>query len=244
MTVPPRVSNDIAVFDFDHTLISVDSGTVFVSDLILRSKARTALAALAAPVAFPLLAPPRTRILGISIFLWIGTFGIGRSHFEALCSEFADAFPTRSPRGCIFGKTVEALRAHVRDGHRVIVVSGSLELLVRLMMKRLFDEDVEVIGSSVRTFFGGLVGRRHCIGKTKVEMLLEAGLPDEQWGFGYTDSALDIPLLRRCRRRFLVNPSERTIAAYRRALPDGFDVIRCSVDSGRGPGASGVSIVR
>lgn len=230
MTAPPRESNTIVIFDFDHTLIPVDSGTEFVKDLILRSKARTALAALAAPLAFPLLGPPRTRILGISIFLWIGTFGSRRSEFEALSREFADSFPTRDPRGCTFGKTVEALRAHVRDGHRVIVVSGSLELLVRLMMKRLFEEDVEVIGSSVRTFFGGLVGRRHCIGKTKVEMLLEAGLPDGQWGFGYTDSALDIPLLGRCRRRFLVNPSERTIAAYRRAFPDGFDVIRCGID--------------
>jgi phosphatidylglycerophosphatase C len=197
----------------------------------MRSRFRTLLAALAAPVAFPLLGPPRTRIHGISIFLWIGTFGSRRSEFEELCAKFADAFPTRNPRGCTFKATVDALRAHVRDGHRVIVVSGSLELLVRLMMKRLFDEKVEVIASSVRPFFGGLVGHRHCIGKTKVEMLLEAGAPDGPWGFGYSDSALDIPMLRRCERRILVNPSERTLAACRKVFRDGFDVLRCSVDS-------------
>jgi phosphatidylglycerophosphatase C len=230
MTAANEKSKVIAVFDFDKTLITVDSGTVFVTELVLRSRVRTALAALAAPLALPLLAPPRTRILGMSIFLWIATFRAGRAEFEELCRNFADAFPTRDPRGSTFEKLTDALRAHVRDGHRVIVVSGSLDLLVELMVKRLFEEHVEVIASSVRPFLGGFIGRRHCIGKTKVEMLLSAGVPDSEWDFGYTDSALDIPLLARCRRRFLVNPSARTIAACRRAFQDRFDVIRCTSD--------------
>jgi len=226
MSVEPNEANSIAVFDFDKTLISVDSGTVFVTELILQSKIRTALAALAAPLAAPLLGPPRTRILGISIFLWIGTFGGGPERFEESCRKFAEAFPNRKREWRVLGKTVEALRTHVREGHRVIVVSGSLASLVKLMMKRLFDEDVEVIGSSVKAFCGGLIGQKHCIGRAKVEMMLAAGVPDREWGFGYSDSALDIPLLRRCKRRFLVNPSARTIAAYRKALGDGFEVLR------------------
>jgi phosphatidylglycerophosphatase C len=204
----------------------VDSGTAFVTELILRSKIRTALAALAAPLALPLLAPPRTRILGISIFLWIGTIWDGPERFEESCRQFAEAFPRRKREWHVLGKTVEALRMHVREGHRVIVVSGSLASLVKLMMKRLFDEEVEVIGSSVTAFCGGLIGQKHCIGRAKIEMMLAAGVPDGQWGFGYSDSALDIPLLRRCKRRFLVNPSARTIAAYRKALGDGFEVLR------------------
>jgi phosphatidylglycerophosphatase C len=225
LNVDSRASDTIVVFDFDKTLISVDSGTVFVTELVLRSKIRALFALLAAPLALPLLVPPRTRILGISIFLWIGTFGGGSAEFRELCRTFAEAFPSRKRECRLLEETVDALRTHVREGHRVIVVSGSLDQLVKLMMKRLFDEEVEVMGSSVRTFCGGLIGERHCIGKAKVEMMLAAGVPDCQWGFGYSDSALDIPLLRRCKRRFLVNPSERTIAACRKAFGDAFEVI-------------------
>jgi phosphoserine phosphatase len=120
------------------------------------------------------------------------------------------------------------LREHVRAGHRVIVISGSFAALVEVIMKRLVDGRVEVIGSSVRAFGRGLIAHRHCEGEAKVKMALDHGVPDREWDVGYSDSAADIHVLRRCKRRVLVNPSEKTVAAYRRALGAQFEIVRCT----------------
>lgn len=99
--------------------------------MIRRSKLRTALAALALPLAGPLLFVPKARLIGISVFLWIGTVGHGRSGFDELCDEFGRAFGEAHGSGRAFGLVVEALREHDRAGHRVVVISASLDALVR-----------------------------------------------------------------------------------------------------------------
>jgi phosphatidylglycerophosphatase C len=218
----------IAIFDFDKTLVSIDTGSALVTALIRRSLTRTAVAALAVPLAAPLFLARGTRLLGISIFLWIATVGDSRDDFERLCSEFGSTFHAKNPGGRTFGVVLEQLREHARAGHRVVVLSGSFRSLVELIVKRLIDGRVEVIGSSVRAFGRGLIPDQHCVGKAKVKMALDHGVPNRQWDVGYSDSAADIHVLRRCKRRILVNPSEKTIAAYRRALGTEFEIVRCT----------------
>lgn len=104
----------IAIFDFDETLVSIDTGSAFIHWMIRRSKLRTALAALALPLAGPLLFVPKARLLGISVFLWIGTVGHGRSGFDELCDEFGRAFGEAHGSGRALALVVEALREHDR----------------------------------------------------------------------------------------------------------------------------------
>jgi phosphoserine phosphatase len=218
----------IAVFDFDKTLVSIDTGSAFISAIIRRSVARTAAAMLAMPIAGPLFLVRGTRLMSISIFLWIATVGHSRDDFDRLCTEFGSTFHAESPGGRTFGLVLNELREHVRAGHRVVVLSGSFRPLVELIIKRLVEGQVEVIGSSLRAFGWGLIADRHCVGEAKVTMALDHGLPDRAWDVGFSDSAADIHVLRRCKRRILVNPSEKTIAAYRKALGSEFEIMRCN----------------
>jgi phosphatidylglycerophosphatase C len=218
----------IAIFDFDKTLVSIDTGSALISAIIRRSVTRTVAAVLAMPFAGPLFLARGTRLMGISIFLWIATVGDSRDKFDRLCTEFGSTFHAENPGGRTFGLVLEELREHVRARHRVVVLSGSFCPLVDLIIKRLVEGRVEVIGSSVRAFAWGLIAHRHCVGEAKVKMALDHGLPDRQWDVGYSDSAADIHVLRRCKRRILVNPSEKAIAAYRRALGAEFEIVRCN----------------
>lgn len=218
----------IAVFDFDRTLVSIDTGSALISAIIRRSVTRTAAAALAVPIAAPLFLARATRLMGISIFLWIATVGDSRDNFDRLCTDFGSTFHPENPGGRTFGLVLEELREHVRAGHRVVVLSGSFRPLVEFIINRLVDGRVQVIGSTVRAFGRGLIAHRHCVGEAKVEIALDHGVPDRQWDVGYSDSAADIHVLRRCKRRILVNPSQRTIAAYRRALGAELEIVRCN----------------
>ena len=224
-----RASEVIVIFDFDKTLVSFDTGSAFIRGLIQRSVARTALAALLAPIAgsLLLLPIPLTRLIGLSLFLWVATVGRGPGGFLQLQREFGEAFGENRTRGRVIAAMLEALREHVRAGHRVVVISGCFDAIVELILERLVDGRIEVIGSRVRQFARGMIGEQHCIGAAKVRRALELGLPDRPWDVGYSDSALDLHVLRRCTRRVLVNPSARTLAACRRALGDGFEVRRC-----------------
>jgi phosphatidylglycerophosphatase C len=218
----------IAIFDFDKTVVSMDTGSALISALIRRSLPRTAAAALAMPIAGALFLARRTRSIGISILLWIATVGDSRDDFDRLCTDFGSTFHAENPCGRTFGLVLEALREHARAGHRVVVLSGSFRPLVELIIKRLVDGRVQVIGSTVRAFGRGLIAHQHCVGEAKVKMALDHGVPDRQWNVGYSDSAADIHVLRRCKRRILVNPSRKTIAAYRRALGAEFEIVRCN----------------
>jgi phosphatidylglycerophosphatase C len=218
----------IAIFDFDKTLVSIDTGSAFIWAILRRSMRRTVAAALAMPIVGPLFLARRTRLTGVSIILWIATVGDSGDDFDRLCAEFGSTFHTENPGGRTFGSVLGELREHVRAGHRAVVISGSFRPLVELIIKRLVDGRVEVIGSSVRAFGRGLIAHHHCVGETKVKMALHHGLPDRQWDVGYSDSAADIHVLRRCKRRILINPSEKTIAAYRRAFGGEFEIVRCN----------------
>ncbi len=218
----------VAIFDFDKTLVSIDTGSAFIAALIRRSATRTAAALLAVPIAGPLFIARGTRLMGISIFLWIATVGDSRANFDRSCAEFSSTFHAQNPGGRTLAVVLEELREHVRAGHRVVVLSGSLCPLVELIIERLVEGPVEVIASSVRPFGWGLIAHRHCVGEAKVKMALDHGVPDRQWDVGYSDSAADIHVLRRCKRRILINPSEKAIAAYRRALGAEFEIVRCN----------------
>jgi phosphatidylglycerophosphatase C len=217
----------IAIFDFDKTIVSKDSGSAFIFDMIKRSRLRSVLAALATPVAAPLFLLPSTRLLGISAYLWIGTFGMSDTGFDEACSRFAQDFFGSRIGGVPYRKSLDALAMHMKEGHRIVVVSGSFAKLVQLMMSRLVGTEVEVVASTSRSLLGGRVGHRHCVGSRKLQMTIAAGIPDRQWDYGYTDSASDIPIMRRCRKRCVVNPDARILDRYHEEFQNDFDVLHC-----------------
>ena len=52
----------------------------------------------------------------------------------------------------------------------------------------------------------------------KIHLARQKRWLNDGWDYGYSDSAHDIPLLSRCRHRFLVNASPKTIRKVTAAL--------------------------
>ena len=75
----PRDDAPLVVFDFDHTLYDGDSGSHLFASLIKRNPLRLLAALLVTPVAGPLVAMLPTRRTGISVYVWIATFGLHRA---------------------------------------------------------------------------------------------------------------------------------------------------------------------
>ena len=74
----------------------------------------------------------------------------------------------------------------------------------------------------------GCVGHLHCVGSRKPDMTIAAGVPDRQWDVGYSDSASDVPIMRRCRKRCVINPGQRTVEKYRREFLSEAVAVACA----------------
>lgn len=118
--------------------------------------------------------------------------------------------------------------AHHREGgHRVVLVSGSVEPIVRSLARHLGVEDI--LAARLEAREGMLTGEIEggpLAGERKAEAVaafaLEAGI-DLGDAFGYADSRDDVPMLERVAHAAVVNPDRRL---ERLARDRGWDVYR------------------
>ncbi len=221
---PAPTATAIALFDFDYTLIRRDSFARFVRGLLWRDWWRALAAAGLAPIVAPLWSLRELRAVPVSTMIWLATLGLGRerlaSDLESHVAELA-----RDPDALVYRDGLARLREHQQAGHQVVIATGAFEDLARAICASLGLEDVEIIGSSLRSWGGGLATREHCVGERKVTMLRARGFPPP-WRFVYTDSASDLPLLRHAEQGFFVNPTRRALQQARRTLPSLPTVLR------------------
>jgi phosphatidylglycerophosphatase C len=218
---PADESPEYAVFDFDRTIVEIDTGAEFLKQILLRSPVRLALALAATPLAATLAMNRRTLRWGVSVYVWISTFGTSAEQLIARLESFAQQLDD-----VVFCEALAALRRHRAAGHRIAVMSGSPAWLVAAVLQRVDGGEFTIVASTWRRFSGGFIAEPHCVREQKLRMARSAGLPRGLWHSGYTDSTWDIPMLRNCRIRTLVNPSPRTLARFRRAFGNGFEVVR------------------
>jgi phosphatidylglycerophosphatase C len=225
-TVPPKPV--VAVFDFDETLIDTDVAYQFLNAFIKRSKMRRIAFGLLMPILLPFLLNPKSRSVAMSVILWCATFPLHGKTGADLFRAFAPRFWRAPISGRFYNEGLDALAAHRRLGHRVLIITGSPRQLVKAVLEKKLNPPVEVFGSQVVPFLGGLVYRQYCMRDGKIRLARENSVLNGGWDFGYTDSAHDIPLLSRCRHRFLVNPSPRTTRRVKKALPERVTVLNWS----------------
>jgi len=218
----------VAVFDFDETLINTDVAYQFINAHIKRSKIRRIAFGMLMPVLLPFLLNPKSRIIAMSVILWCATFPTHGKHPADLFRTFAPRIRRAPVNGRFYKEGLDALIAHRRLGHRVLIISGSPQELVAAVLENELNPSVEVIGSQIVPCMGGLVYRHYCMRDGKIRLAREKGVLNGGWDYGYTDSAHDIPLLSHCRHRFLVNPSPRTIRKVKTALPERVTVLNWS----------------
>lgn len=220
----------VVLFDLDKTLIAQDCGRVFITRAPLRTPWRAALALLVTPLILPLFGLRSSRRWGILAWFWLGTVGLSESRLRALCNAFAAEFLAGRYGPHALPGALEALAYHRGCGHRIVVVTGTFAFLAEAIVREMTGgAEVVIVGSSVRPWAFGFTLGEHCYGRRKPRMVAAAGFPARLWAYGYSDCVSDIPLLRRCLNRRVVNPDAHTLAKYRAAFGDGFSVARWPV---------------
>ena len=219
----PAADAPVVVFDFDHTLYDGDSGSHLFAWLIRRNPLRVLAALLATPVLGPMVAFLPTRRWGISVYVWIGSFGMHRvREFDRVIDRYVAGH-----RGQIQARllplALEVLAGHRARGDRVVVATGAPPELARSILDFAGHGDVPVIGTAVGPRLGAIVATRHCHAEEKMRMLRERGYT--RIDIAYSDSSADLPLLKAARAPVVVNPKPGAVEMFRRVLPAGTPIL-------------------
>ena len=205
----------IVLFDFDGVLMRGDAFSRFVRSRFRRSWWRALLVLIVLPVLLPFYAIRSLRIPIISALVRISLLGVSEAQFKAQIRDFATEL-VGQPR--IFIRDgISAMRRHLVEGDRVIVVTGCEDTLVREIFRAIGLSDIEIIASHLRAGRLGMRKKVHNFSSAKPVQIALYGIA-EPWDLAYSDSAHDIPMLKRAREAVLVNADTRTSLRVRRAL--------------------------
>jgi phosphatidylglycerophosphatase C len=150
------------------------------------------------------------------VLLWAMTVGTSTRRFVFALRRYAQRTLPHYARDAIF----EELTRHLLAGHRVVIATGSVPLLVRGLLAARNLGRLPVVGTRLRRKAGGLVTDVHCTGHAKVaELRRRFGILE--WSTVYTNSFADSPLLSQAQDITLVCPSPRSLLATQRLIAAG-----------------------
>ena len=128
---------------------------------------------------------------------------------ESLAGDWERSLPDGTPR--FYPPAIRRMAWHWRQGHRVFLVSGTLECLAQTVARRL-SGPVEVCATRLEATCGRWTGRlvgEHMSGdaKARAVRLLAARFGLSLWdSYAYGNSMSDLPMLDSVGRRVAVNP--------------------------------------
>lgn len=200
------------LFDFDGVLIHGDAFYLFMRDRYQRSLLRKFGALLSLP--WLLLVTPFSRRRAMRTLVHVGLLGVGERRYQTAAEAFAESLVRRPRQFCRDG--LSALRRHQAAGDRVIVVTGCEQVLVTHILSQLGLESVEVIASQLRPGLLGMRVKLHNIGRRKPAQLAAFGVGE--WHVAYSDSLVDIPMLKPAAEVVLVNGTPKRCMKLEKAL--------------------------
>lgn len=197
----------IAIFDLDGTITRRDTYLPFLFMCARKLGLRPSLLLLPFHVFLYLAGAINNKGLK-EVFLAKFLGGVDIGEIEAISERFVEQL---LDRGTNSGARA-ALRVHLREGHRVILATASFDLYIGKVATRLGIREVVCTRTEVKD--GKLTGRimgDNCRGRVKLK-LLEEILGERDWDNSvfYTDHYFDLPVLKRVRLGFLINPGIRT----------------------------------
>jgi phosphatidylglycerophosphatase C len=215
----------VAVFDLDGTLLRGDTTVEFISGLILRSPARTAVAVATVPLLGPFFFMPFSRRYAITALLWIATAGLPPGRIGALVDAFAAAHAAEGNRIPV---VLDRLHAHLAAGDRVVIATGCADWLATATCRALGLDTVEVVAARLQQGRKFVRPSRDCgmwnalptsagafsFGLEKLRRLAAAGITFPV-ACAYTDSVTDLPLLLAATERYVVEPAPRHLQRIR-----------------------------
>jgi len=203
----------VVVFDFDGTLVHGDSVTGFAIEYVRARPLRLLVMLPFLPLALVLMLVAATRSPGVSFFWWLLTWGTRARIVGEALRKYCRT--TLAARGNV--ATLGALADHAKKGDTVIVATAAPPGVVRHLLRARGLPPVRVVGTLVKRRLGGLVTHPHCIGAVKVREL-ERRFGITRWAEVYSDSALDLPLMRGASAVVLVEPNAVSRSLVERAL--------------------------
>lgn len=182
----------LVLFDFDGVLVRGDSFASWLRNQLMSNPVRRIAAYLVAPLGLLLMAFPATMSIGVRLFLRVAVFAADAARLRGSIEHHAHLLAADPKRW--IGDGLAALREHLAAGDRVVVVSGSEQTMVRMMLNDVGIANVEIVASQLA--FGGSRVKviRHCHGNGKVQALQQVGI-DHISAVAYSDSPSDLPLL-------------------------------------------------
>lgn len=202
------------IFDLDGTLSKKDTYLPFLG-LCLREFGLRKLSAIVLPLyvllyKFSIISNHQLKEIFLSKIL----SGISLEQLEPITEKFVlDLINSGLNRPIL-----KILNLHLKQGHRVILVTASFDFYVTRLAKKIGINQVVCTRAEVND--GILTGRilgKNCHGKEKVRCLENLLSPsDWQSSVLYTDHYSDYPLLRKIKKGILVNPGLKTRSMLRK----------------------------
>lgn len=216
--------NNLAVFDFDKTIFSKDTYEEFLLFLIKRSLLRSAVTVACLPVLLAGFYMKSSRLLAINALGTIAFIGQRNSLLHLRRDFFVHLHEDKKAK--YFPQAVEAISAHRKLGHEILIISGCPNWLLKSAIRNGGLGKVFYIGSRQSARLGLPQTSEYCYTENKVKLANEAGFSNYKWIAGYGDSVSDIPFLAHCEKRYLVNPKRRELKLFMHALGPACEVTR------------------
>jgi phosphatidylglycerophosphatase C len=210
-------TSTLAFFDFDKTIVSLDTGYEFIKHRLQSNILRRFIALLFSPVVILFYANLRLRVVCHSMILWISTVGLCEDDLAAAKRQFLDDYCSNK-NAYAFPDAIKRMDYHLKKGHAVYIVSGAPVWIIESLAKKLGLENCTIIGSTEKPVMGGLMYEKHCYGQGKVNLLNDVIMNLPEKIYGYSDSAADIPLLSICTHKHVINPTKLHLKKFKRAF--------------------------
>lgn len=148
-----------------------------------------------------------------------------QDEIDAVFRDFPQIYFSTKSGGKVYEQAIESIEEHKRAGRKILVISASPDVMVDHLVKFIFSDDIPVIGSELKRFFGGMIYASYCKREKKVAAAKAHGWPANNWQYGYTDCASDIPMLAECEFKYFINPEAKTLKKAKEAFGSGFSVL-------------------
>lgn len=200
---------EIVVFDLDGKLLSSDATRIWITKQLKSHPLRFITAIAIIPLAILFMKFKKYKILGISIFLWIATYGLTRQQLEENFKTFAMGIKNNSiPNLYWFKEGISELNSHLIEGRDIVIATGSPELLAKELLESI-GLNVRYVGIPLKNKVGGWVGGTYCINEEKVNRLKLIGI-NYKWFAIYTDDIKnDYPILINSKYPYLINADKQ-----------------------------------
>lgn len=206
-------------FDVDKTVVAKDSFLCLIRSTLEKEPWRVFLFIVFLPIFAVTYLFKLEKSLAKSVALWSCT--VFKSQKKIVSQLVQNGLDQKK----FWFKEVSDELSKVRaQGHQVVYVSASAEIWLRAIVNSCDLGSKIVIGTKLRYFAGGVILKsRNCYHGEKVKRIESKLGNNIVWAEGFSDHPADIPFLKKCAKRHLINPKPNHLHQFKKEL-DSYEI--------------------